>query len=67
MTTEVVLFLQDEGVPDFDRRKRRLEAASKRLGGQGIAEAIAKARQREPLTEDEFVVSSFGFLRGEPR
>ncbi len=54
---------------EFDIRRERGIAAEMRLGfwengkfvGNGLAELVHKARMGEPLTQDEFIVMSFGF------
>lgn len=54
---------------DFDRRCNRLVKARERLIEDGnespIADALRKHRQGEPLNEDEWVLTHFGFTRKE--
>jgi hypothetical protein len=71
---ELIELLEETALSDSDRRERRFRAAHFRLWGvddkgqprlTGLAEVIAKARNGGPLTRDEFIVVSFGFLPGE--
>lgn len=52
--------VDDNGTPRF----------SMRIAGNeqyGIGEVMAKARQGEAITEDEYIVVNLGFLPGEER
>ena len=60
---ELVALLEERTLPLWERRRRRL----KRIGVHGLAEAIEKERKGLPLTLEEFVVASMGFLPDEYR
>ncbi len=59
----------------FELRRKRLHAAYARRFGvdssgrvtsfRGLGEIIEKARLRQPLTRDEYIIASMGFLPGE--
>lgn len=58
---ELVSLLQERTLSNFERRKRRLEGIPLDI----TAEALIKARDGEPLTEQEYIASHLGFLPGE--
>lgn len=55
---ELLELLTVRTLPDFDRRKKRLES----LGLEGVAEALNRARFGLPLTREQFILSHGGFL-----
>ena len=58
---ELAALLEERTLPNWERRKRRLE----RLSPGRIYTSVSKARKGEPLTLEEYVVSHLGFLPGE--
>ncbi|NDQ55467.1 MAG: hypothetical protein GZ088_00170 [Acidipila sp.] len=59
---ELATLLEERTLSNFERRRRRFNAASQ---SASFATAITKARKKLPLTVDEYVLSHVGFLPGE--
>jgi hypothetical protein len=71
---ELSALIDEMGCSDFERRRRRMLAARARLEeaaksegrtGAGFAKTLAKERNGEPVSDDEFVLSHLGFTRKE--
>jgi hypothetical protein len=58
---ELVMLLQERALSNWERRKRRLE----RIPPTVAAAGLIKARKGEPLTLEEYIRASLGFLPGE--
>lgn len=75
---ELSALVEEMNLSDFERRRRRCNAARQRLqdlaevqGYGGLADALDKERNGEPLSDDEFIVTHLGFTKqdvatGEP-
>jgi hypothetical protein len=58
---ELVRLLEVRIMSNFERRKRRLQSISLDV----LPEALNRARDRLPLTTEQYIASHLGFLPGE--
>jgi hypothetical protein len=69
-TRELLELLEESKLSDWERRQRRLQMATVRLGmwesgrfiGKGLAEIVNRARTGKLLKYDEFIVVNLGML-----
>ena len=58
---ELARLLEVRTMPNFERRRRRLEGVPLDM----VAEALNRARFGLPLTKEQYIASHLGFLPGE--